>query len=92
MKQIDRAELEERVRERFRQSEDRDALVSYLHDLGLSKLETIRVLVTVGMGGLGELKVLVHNHPTWQHVRKLDDDFHRQLEQVFEAAAALEDE
>lgn len=58
---------------------DRNSLISYLHNEGLSIIEAIKVLKYVYGISLGEAKALVTTHPAWSEEIKNADILHNEL-------------
>lgn len=58
-----------------------EGVIQYLRDAGLSKLESVKVLVDLGRTPPTEAKRLVHLSPVWTDAYERDERLHDRLEQ-----------
>jgi len=65
-----------------------DEVIAYLHDQGLSILDTIKVIRQVGRMSLGDAKQIVSNHTVWQHTVKANEALHDEAEAAAQTTGA----
>jgi len=62
----DTTRLENECKAKLQAGTTIDEVIAYLHDQGLSILDTIKVIRQVGRMSLGDAKQIVSNHTVWQ--------------------------
>ncbi|GCF07603.1 polymorphic toxin-type HINT domain-containing protein [Dictyobacter arantiisoli] len=64
-----------------------ESIILFLHDDGLTIVESIKALKILYAISLGEAKILVNEHFVWKNVVVSHQSFHRELENAIEAEA-----
>lgn len=72
-------------RELVSRGEPIEQVLAHLREVGLSKGQSIRVLVEAVGYRLPEAKELVHSSAVWSDVRTRDDEFHDELVKILES-------
>lgn len=83
-------EILTRCRTLVRQGSEVDDVIRELRLVGLSKVQSMKVLVDLGLADLAGAKEAVHASAVWNDVRERDEDFHRRLAQSVGAVVAGE--
>lgn len=69
-------------RRRFSEGQTPDEIIAYMRRAGLSKMESLKVLVDLGHATPTEAKRLVHLSPVWKDAFQRDEKLHDQLESL----------
>jgi hypothetical protein len=77
----------EDCRRRFSAGQTDEILIAHLRQLGLSKVETIKVFVDLNRASPLEAKRLIHLSPAWKDAYQRDEKLHDTLEQLARAEA-----
>ena len=75
----ERATVVTKCREMLSRGAPLEAVLAYMREYGLSKGQSIRVVVETVGKSLSEAKNLVHSSETWSDVRMRDEKFHDEL-------------
>jgi len=72
-----RDKLVAECKRRFDEDDDFEKLISFLRDLGCTKIDSVAILVRATGIDLGRAKELVHFSPTWEGTRLADEEFQK---------------
>jgi hypothetical protein len=89
---MNKEELQAQSRKLFSAGEGYEVIVEFLKNAGLSKFESMILMVESEIASLGQAKEIVHKSESWAERRDSDDEFHKQIHQAVSVAAKTDDD
>ncbi|MCP4108924.1 MAG: hypothetical protein GY749_25825 [Desulfobacteraceae bacterium] len=70
--------------EKLNSGVSRNDIIEFLHDSGLTIIESMKLVMSLYNISLGEAKFIVARHPVWENVVKAAEPLHEELCDSFE--------